>query len=138
MVIDGGGRGGLEDEDVFISDGRVDLNAGLKREELGDMAGCKGDTETVGGMSARSHVQEEKQRSKGSSASGAQTCVTSSKILCAVGIKMRERRVPCVHSIQDSPSSDGFCKLGVTVACGMNPSGQCLIKLSTQFRASSS
>jgi hypothetical protein len=32
------------------------LNAGLKREELGDMAGCEGDTETDGGMSARSTV----------------------------------------------------------------------------------
>jgi hypothetical protein len=48
VVVDIRGRGRLEDEDVLVTDRLVDLDRGLKREELGDMAGGKLDTEAVG------------------------------------------------------------------------------------------
>lgn len=38
MVVDIRGRGGLEDEDVLVTDRLVDLDRRLERQELGDMA----------------------------------------------------------------------------------------------------
>ena len=46
MVVDVGRTGRLDDENVIVTDRRVDLNAGLEGEELGDPAGSESNAET--------------------------------------------------------------------------------------------
>lgn len=46
MVVDVGRRRRLDDEDVLISDGRVNLNRSFKGAELRDLAGGEGDTKS--------------------------------------------------------------------------------------------
>ena len=56
MIIDTRRTRALQDKDILITDRRVDLDRGLEREKLGDMARCELDTQSVHFSSLRNGV----------------------------------------------------------------------------------
>lgn len=125
VIIDGWRRRRLDDKDILVSDGRVDLDRGLEREELGHGARSEGDAQSEESniSIARLEVVPVSKRTQGPrNVRGNVRKAVCDHEKMRKGVTERQEVVergqaktetPRKH---DSPSSNSFCELGMGIA----------------------